>query len=70
MYVCMYVRTAVNALSFKIWINHETKTFSRLFYRHSRKTYLLALLVLFTDQTNRFLYSWNSTSEIPPLSYT
>ena len=66
----MYVCTAVNALSFKIRINHETKTFSRLFHRHSHKIYLLALLGIFTDQTERFLYSCNSTSEIPTLSYT
>ena len=55
----MYVCTAVNALSFKIWINHETKMFSRLFrlFPHSHKIYLVALLGIFTDQTDRFLYS-------------
>ena len=50
----MYVCTAVNALSVKIWINHETKTFSRLFHPHSHKIYLVALLGIFTDQTERF----------------
>ena len=53
----MYVCTAVNALSVKIWINHETKTFSGLFHPHSHKIYLVALLGIFTDQTERFLYS-------------
>ena len=53
----MYVCTAVNALSFKMWINHETKMFSRLFHPHSHKIYLVALLGIFTDQTDRFLYS-------------
>ena len=48
--------TAVNALSFKIWIYHNTKTFSRLFHRH--KMHLLALLGLFTDRNDKFPYSF------------
>ena len=48
---------------FKIWINHKTRTFSRLFLSHKR--HLLALLNLFTDRNDRFPYpficfnNWN-----------
>ena len=39
---------------FKIWINHKTRTFSRLFHTH--KTHLLALLGLSTDRQDKFPY--------------
>ena len=39
---------------FKIWINHKTRTFSRLFHTH--KTHLLALLGLSTDRHDKFPY--------------
>ena len=38
----------------KVWINHKTRMFSRLF--HSHKMHLLALLGLFTDQNDIFPY--------------
>ena len=41
---------------FKIWINHKTRTFSRLFHTH--KTHLLALLGLSTDRQDKFPYSF------------
>ena len=37
---------------FKIWTNHKTRTFSRLFLSH--KMHLLALLNLFTHRNDRF----------------
>ena len=38
----------------KVWINHKTRMFSRLF--HSHKMHMLAHLGLFTDRNDRFSY--------------
>ena len=42
--------------AFKIWINHKTRTFSRLF--HSLRINLWALLGLFTYRNNRWPYTF------------
>ena len=51
---------------FKIWINHKTRTFSRLF--HSLRINLWALLGLFTYRNNNPTLSYTSTSKISSLS--
>ena len=50
---------------FKMWINHKTRKFSRLF--HSHKIHLLILLSIFTDRFDRFPFPfiYSRTCEIP-----
>ena len=50
---------------FKMWINHKTGKFSRLF--HSHKIHLLILLSIFTDRFDRFPFPfiYSRTCEIP-----
>ena len=54
---------------FKIWKNHETKTFFRLCQSH--KIHLFSFLSLLpTEMTDSATLSYYSTCEIPILSYT
>ena len=51
---------------FKMWINHKTRKFSRLF--HSHKIHLLILLSIFTDRFDRFPFAFHILPDLwnPP----